>query len=95
MADIDLQGRKPEDVPEPKEDTNAKITETVEKTPLPPEQQKVKTSSPLVELRPSMHVHGNEMVVLIQILSSINRNLAMLSKTIFEHLNPEKKESNG
>lgn len=89
MADIDLQGRKPEDVPEPKEDTNAKVTEVIEKKPLPESEQKIQQPSGMVQLVPSRN--GNEMVVLIQILSSINRNLAFLAKTIAEHLNPEKK----
>ena len=93
MADIDLQGRRPEDIPEPREDKDAKVTNVIERTPLPESEQRLTQSSPMVELRPTAHVHGNEMVVLIQILSSINRNLAFLSRTIFEHLNPDKKES--
>lgn len=91
MSDIDLQGRKPEDIPEPKEDKDAKITETITKQAVPEDQQKLRQSSPMVELRPTAHVEGNEMVVLIQVLSSMNRNLAFLSRTIFEYLHPDKK----
>lgn len=93
MADIDLQGRPADEVPEPKEDTAAKVTEQVDKKPLPAEEQKLKQTSPMIELRPSVNVQGNELIVLVQVLSSINRNLAFMARTIHEFVNREEKKN--
>lgn len=95
MADIDLQGRNAEDIPVVTENPNPEKTVNVEKTPLPKEEQKLKQTPSGVELRPTMHVQGNEMVVLVQVLSSINRNLAFIARTIHEFVHKDEVAKNG
>jgi hypothetical protein len=87
MADIDLQGRKPEDVPEVSENQNPEKKVSVTKTPVEPE---LKEASGLVQLVPTRG--GNELTVAIQMLASINKNLAFLASTIYKHLNPDGKK---
>jgi ABC-type uncharacterized transport system substrate-binding protein len=43
-----------------------------------------------IELRPSYVQSGNELVVIVKMLESLNKNLAFLATTIHKHLNPEK-----
>lgn len=91
MADIDQQGRKPEDIPPVTENPNPVKTVNVEKKPLPEGERNVKQASDLIEMIPSKP--GNEMIVLIQLLSSLNRNLAFLATTIHKHLNLDVKKN--
>ena len=34
---------------------------------------------------------GNELIIICKMLESVNKNLAFLATTIYNHLNPEKK----
>jgi hypothetical protein len=95
MADIDLQGRKPEDIPAVTENPNPEKTVNVEKTPVPEAGRKLKETPSGVELRPTMHVQGNELIVLVQVLSSINRNLAFLARTVHEFAHKDDVKKNG
>jgi len=95
MADIDLQGRKAEDIPAVTDNPNPEKTVNVEKKPLPKEEQKLKGTPSEIELCPSSHVQGNEMVVLIQVLSSMNRNLAFLARTFHEFVHKDDVKKNG
>jgi len=48
----------------------------------------------MIQLNPS--VNGNELVIMVKMLEALNRNVAFLANTIYEHLNPGKKvEKNG
>jgi len=91
MADIDLQGRK--EIPEVVENPNPVKTVNVEKKALPESEQKVKTASDLIELIPTKE--GNEMVVLIQLLSSLNRNIAFLATTVSKFVTQQEQKKNG
>lgn len=93
MADIDQQGRKPEDIPPVAENPNPVKTVNVEKNLLPESEQKVKTASDLIELVPSKP--GNEMVVLVQLLSSLNRNIAFLATTVSKYVTQQEQKKNG
>lgn len=58
----------------------------VDKKPVEGPPQEVSNRIELIPAR-----NGNELVILVKMLESINKNLAFLANTIHNHLNPEKK----
>jgi len=83
MADLDIHGQAPSQGPEV---TEPKKTVVVEKKVVDGPPQQAKNMFELIPART-----GNELVVLVKMLESINKNLAFLADTIHAHLNPEKK----
>ena len=77
MADIPLAGRE-----------GPKKTVQQSETPASPE---LRSPTSGFELFPSRQ--GNELVAVVKMLESINRNLAFLAKTVYEHLNPQGKDN--
>ena len=75
MADLDLEGN-----PVPKKEVK------VDSKPVEGEMRETKN---MIQLNPSQA--GNELVVMVKMLEGINRNLALLATTIYNHLNGVKK----
>ena len=80
MADIDNQGRDPKSIPAPKEDKNAIHTKATKEKPTEPELKDVKN---MFKLDPTQHVQGNELIVLVQVLTMINKNIAFFASTFY------------
>ena len=87
MSDIKTDGEQISDLT-PTEHPAEKSHLREEITPLPPVNQELKNA---IELKPSYVQQGNEMVVMVKMLESINKNIAFLAQTIFQHLNPDQK----
>jgi len=87
MSDLDNEGRAPKDIPASEEDKEAIHTTKTTKKPIESELKDLKGT---VQLIPTQHTQGNELTVLIQILATMNKNLAFLASAIHNHLNPNK-----
>jgi len=83
MADLNIHGQAPSQGPDA---TEPKKTVVVDKKVVDGPPQEAKNMMELIPAR-----NGNEMVILVKMLESINKNLAFLANTIHAHLNPEKK----
>ena len=85
MADLNIEGNAPTNPT--KEDKDAKRTHVTKEKVAEPE---LKDTKGQIQIIPS--TTGNEMTVLIQMLASLNKNVAFLASTIYKHLNPEVKD---
>jgi hypothetical protein len=77
MADLPIEGKDKEN-----------MKETITKTPI---KEELKKTGGQVQIIPS--AQGNELVVLVQVLASINQNLSFLASTIYNHFNPAGKKN--
>lgn len=77
MSDLDIEGKAP------KKEVNT------QSKPVEPELRDLKN---LFQITPTVHQQGNELIAIVKMLESINRNLNMLAVAVFKHLNPEVKD---
>jgi len=86
MADLNKEGTAPAN-PVKENDSKEGKTKSVKEKKV---QEELKDTSDMFKLIPSQS--GNEMVAIIKILATMNKNLSFLANTIYLHLNPEVKD---